>query len=863
MSETTWKRVEKLFEEVLNQDPDERIPFLVQACGGNEHLRREVESLLASHDTAGSYLEDVVSCAEQSLSGHQRAQESSFIGRVFGDYRLIKILDSGGMGAVYLAARADKEFEKRVAVKLVKGGVVDRESLRRFLLERQALAHLEHANIARLIDGGTTEDGMPYLVMEYVEGERIDRYCAHHARSVRARLEIFLDVCDAVHHAHRHLVVHRDLKPANILVTREGTPKLLDFGIAKILGPKLVRTTTERLFTPEYASPEQLEGRAVTTATDVYSLGVLLYELLCGTRPFEASALPTPELVRAICDEEPLRPSARLVGEDGARTRRRIAGDLDNIVLMALRKEPERRYGSVEQLATDIRRHLDGLPVSARKDTFRYRTEKFVRRNKAIVLTTSLLILTFVAAWIRERKTLAREREQTAQKGRLLSTSMEMLETFPFIIQGSQGYRQAVEMLDGWAEIAAETSFDDARFHLDFLNRLARGYSGLGLSARRRTVCLRALEIAQLLGDELLLSDALHSVGRVEEAYKLRQGLLEPPHPKLAESLTTLAWNGATSSPLESSRLYQRAQNMLRECGADEQLVKALRSEANLLHSYFGDNATALERVNEAVRIAISLDSPNEILVESVLNSRAWLLQDMARYEEAERDFLKVLAIFQRTYPRGHPESASRAHCLAMFYKDTERFEQAEEYIDWAQEVPPYARTITMDLAPAKLYADWGRWEEAEPYARRESEGEKAKANDLTRADRHTLLGRILIHLGREAEALPLLEEAHRIREEKLAPARWERHKTASVYGHVLARLGRFEMAERILLESVPRVCTDRGDDHYRSAQARYRLVDLYERWGKPDEAAKWRERITPESRRHRIVRSTIGSDLD
>ena len=322
------------------------------------------------------------------------------------------------MGTVYRAERDDDQFRQQVAIKVVRGGLPDEFSIQRFKAERQILANLDHANIARLLDGGATEDGRPYVVMEYVQGKPIDAYAEARQLPVRERLQLFRTVCAAVAYAHQRLVIHRDIKPANILVTESGEPKLLDFGIAKILDPEQEgdpTVTLVRLMTPEYASPEQVRGEPVTTATDVYSLGVVLYGLLTGQRPYRATSRTPHEIAEAVLNTEPEKPSA--VADP--KLRRRFEGDLDNIVLKALRKEPERRYASVEQLSEDIRRHLEGLPVSARPDTLRYRSGKFVRRHKAPVIAAGVAMLALLggmAATLREAYIASQERQRAEQR---------------------------------------------------------------------------------------------------------------------------------------------------------------------------------------------------------------------------------------------------------------------------------------------------------------------------------------------------------------------------------------------------------------------------------------------------------------
>jgi serine/threonine protein kinase len=379
-----------------------------------------VKSLLSSHQQAEGFIETPIT--PSVLEAIHEADEPLVSGETIGVYKILKQIGHGGMGAVYLAARADQTYEKHVAIKLLKRGMDTKEILRHFRNERQILADFDHPNIARLLDGGTTESGLPYFIMEYVEGLPIDRYCDHRRLTVNQRLELFLAVCSAVSYAHRHLVIHRDIKPSNIVLTTEGMPKLLDFGVAKILDTTAQAGSTAtgiRLMTPEYASPEQAMGFPVTTASDVYALGIVLYELLTGHSPFHFSTRSPVEVARIIQDTQPLLPSAAIDTvvdqENGAVTpqtisgardttldhlRRRLRGDLDNIVLMAIRKEAERRYQSVEQLSEDIHKHLHGLPVLARKDTIAYRMTKFAKRNRIAVAAGILVLLSLLAGAI-------------------------------------------------------------------------------------------------------------------------------------------------------------------------------------------------------------------------------------------------------------------------------------------------------------------------------------------------------------------------------------------------------------------------------------------------------------------------------
>ena len=393
-----WRRLDQLFGEASELPAPRREEWLGALPPEDQTHVAELRSLLAAHDRGGDFLEAAVEQAERALGA---GPEPDPLGRRIGAYRLVRLLGRGGMGAVYLAERADRAFRRRVAIKLLPWALATPEARDRFRLERQTLAGLAHPHIARLLDGGETEDGLPYLVMEYVDGEPIDRYCQRHGLDLERRLRLFREVCAAVADAHRNLVVHRDLKPANILVTAGGEVKLLDFGIAKLLPGAQAEaadhlTRAGRLaLTPLFASPEQVRGEPVTTATDVYGLGLLLFRLLTGTHPYRLETASPAAVERVVCERPPPRPSlaaaAGMAGLGLAALRRRLRGDLDNIVLMALRKEPERRYASVERLAEDVRRHLELLPVRARPDTLTYRAGKFARRHRAGLAATALV----------------------------------------------------------------------------------------------------------------------------------------------------------------------------------------------------------------------------------------------------------------------------------------------------------------------------------------------------------------------------------------------------------------------------------------------------------------------------------------
>jgi non-specific serine/threonine protein kinase/serine/threonine-protein kinase len=477
MTPERWRQAKGIFFEALDRAPDARRVWLTDACANDPALQQEVESLLDAHDAADGFIE-TPAAGHRATTFRDGAGADRLIGRRLGAYRIDRVIGQGGMGIVYRGIRDDGHYRQEVAIKFVAMSLFADLARQRFQQEREILATLKHPYIARLLDAGTSEDGLPYFVMELVDGSPIDAYCEQRGLNVDDRLRLVGCVCDAVQYAHQHLVVHRDLKPTNVLVTPDGVPKLLDFGIAKLLGDGPHDGMTLPIMTPDYASPEQIRGEPVSTTTDVYTLGVLLYRILTGRAPYEPRPDRPHDLARAICDEEPRPPST----VSAHAFRKSLSGDLDAIVLKALCKEPIRRYASVEQLSEDIRRHLGGLPVIARRDTVVYRAGKFVRRHRAASIGAALAMLSLVAGVIATSWQAGVARAERARAERRFNDVRKLANAILFDIHdairdlpGSTGARElvlkrALEYLDSLAREAA----DDAALRYELATAYAR-----------------------------------------------------------------------------------------------------------------------------------------------------------------------------------------------------------------------------------------------------------------------------------------------------------------------------------------------------------------------------------------------------
>ena len=743
MESSRWQQIDALFRRGLLVPSDEREDWLREVCSGDADLRGALTRLL-KHDAAGrDVLADTVRASAREVAAIGRL---SLEGRQLGPWSVQERLGSGGMSVVYRAFRSDQQFDKEVALKLLKPGLDTEDVLRRFQTERRILAALEHPNVCRILDAGTTEEGRPFFVMESVDGEPIDAYCDRHRLTVEERIQLFLQVLDAVAAAHRNLVIHRDVKPSNILVTREGTPKLLDFGIAKVLTPDLYaggETTapTRRPMTLSYASPEHMAGRNMTTASDVYSLGVVLYELLAGTRPYATQGLSAEEMEARLQASPPPLPSKALergagerrvveggdeeghpsggtVGghrvevasvEEVARCRRssarqlcrRLAGDLDVVTLKALRFEPDRRYPSTELFAADLRRFLDGWPVEARADSLRYRFSKFVGRHRlgvASAVVVGILILASVTALTVSSFRLAREKQASEQeRGAAEQVSGFVIDMFHAVTEDSppEQVRRAERILDAESARVSRELAAQPRQQATMLHALGRISLGLGLHDRARPLMEEALALRrELLGDEhaavlgslddlAILSAERGDYARAEALFRqslvLRQQIHAPPHTALSSNLNNLALS------LHDQGKYLQAEPLYREALAMDSEVlgrQHLRTAPGLLNLGLllydlGSFEEARGLLEEAVEVYRLHEGTRSLNLAETLRILGAILSALNEEPLAASTLEESISLFQTLAGPRHPHLARARYSLATHYQRQGRWQEA------------------------------------------------------------------------------------------------------------------------------------------------------------------------------------------
>jgi serine/threonine-protein kinase len=840
-----WTEVRALFEELVELTPAERRQRLSRVA--DTDLADRVGRLLAADSEAGRFLETpAVALAGGLFEGLEPpdAIEAPPPERI-GPYRVLSRLGRGGMGEVLLAERADGLFEQRVAIKLLRRGMASDEILERFSRERRILARLEHPHIARLLDGGATEDGRPYFVMELVEGETITEYCRSRSLSVDERLRLLLDCCEAVAAAHRNLVVHRDLKPSNVLVAKDGEVKLLDFGIAKLLGPEdtgevAAETATGlRLLTPAYAAPEQILGEPVTTATDVWALGALAYELLTGTLPQKREGRSAAALAAVAAEDVKERPSQRVAREplaaipfadpsesDRRRLERRLRGDLDNVLLAALRREPERRYGSVSALAGDLRRHREGQPIKARPDTFGYRLEKFVRRNRvgvaaAVLVLASLVTGLAVAAWQAQRAAAnAKTAAAAARRAEAVKEFLIGLFEVADPEQASGGSVTASELLDQAGKRLQSELSSEPDIQADLLEAIARIDKGLGRLEPAEGLAKRSLEI--------------------------RERIFPPGDAAIGRSLATLGAVKMSKGELdEGEKELSRALPML-EAGEGPDSLATARAQSDYAQVLFwkgqGERAEKDERrVYETYRRVLGDD---HVLTALHLRNLGVLLDEIDRLDESEKAYRDSQAVLTRRLGPDHASLGSSYANLGVLLGRRGKYEEADALYKRSLEVrrktlgpnhPMLGQTLQL---AGVFYLNQGRLDESQAMY------EEALAIFRSINPKHFEVGKINNGLaliasrrGRYAEAEKIMIEVEAHFREVLG----EKHSfTWQVRGNraiQVAEQGRLEEAERLQREVLERITEINGKGSQEAITARSRLGETLRKRGQVEDA--------------------------
>jgi serine/threonine protein kinase len=860
-----WKRAHELFVEAVALPESERTALLRDRARADPALRLEVESLLkfaANDDIAGRNFGHVVGDAAHELSWLLPIEQ-------VGPYRLIEEIGHGGMGAVYLATRADDDFRQRVAIKLMRG-IVGPDALRRFRAERRMLASLEHPYIARLIDGGATDTGMPYLAMEYVDGVPIDEYCNSRSLSVSERLDLFMRVCDAVVHAHHALIVHRDLKPSNILVTADGTPKLLDFGIAKLLDDDgtdalLATRASMRMMTPEYASPEQIRGEPITMATDVYSLGVILYELLTGARPHTFGSRAIHEIVAVISTHDAPKPSTVTT----LSAARELRGDLDTVVLTALQRDLARRYPSVEAFADDLSRYRSGHPVSARAATWRYLTRRFLARHRLAAAATAVLLLMTAGFAVMLGLSARRAAHERDTAERVTAMLVDMFSASD-PAQSRGGATSARELLDRAAARVAQSLSEQPEVRAQLLDALGSVYFALGawepaqqlfndsIQARGEageSESLRTAMTRHRLADLLLWrGEAAAAEQLIASALTTRRRLLKEPHADIAASTALQARAAlALGRPWpEVEALYLRAIDSWRQtlgAGTTEVAVAlvqiarsrsaegdfagaeaAVREALGIRRAAFGDDhpltveaqVTLAQTVDQSGRSAESEPISREVLahrrriygnddhpwVHQAINQLALVLHGQGKLDEAEVHARRA-AERARTMVGYHGGTASNIRTLGMILEDQGRLSEAaaayRDALDVARKSPgaePQTATILLSVAQLELLIGRPATALAAVDEAMAIQSKRIPRRHLTSVPATTARAAALAGLGRLDEAEALYQDALSIQRPVLPPRHPLLIATMTAYGVFLLDRGRTAEAESMLRDA-------------------------------------------------------------
>jgi serine/threonine protein kinase len=896
-SNDRWERLQELFSQAVDLSGSDRKTFVEKETAGDAELRTELLELLAC-DNGGARTGPLTLALGAALDITTRDRRKALVGRTLGNYKLVSVLGHGGTGTVYLGERADRQYSAQVAVKIVDNGTMQGELGLRFRAERQILASLNHPNIARLIDAGETEEGNPYLVMEYVHGEPLDRYCDREQLGVRERLQLFLEICSAVQYAHQNLVVHRDLKPANILVTAEGAPKLLDFGIAKLLdageaaAAMALTRMNDRLLTPEYASPEQILGRPVTTASDVYALGVVLYELLTGLRPYVVPASASQlELERSICITDPLRPSAAVkrARESGPlegqseilavaaarrlapeKLQKRLVGDIDAIVMRALRKEPQHRYNSIEQLAADVRRYLTREPVQARQGNWLYYSQRFVRRHAfgvAAGATFVVVIIAFgIAMSIQSQRVLA-ERDRVVAESATAQSVSEFMERIFDASQPEHSLGRQItarELLDEAGRRINGDLSQQPEVRARLLEAIGRAYRLLELPETAVPYLEDALRIRRTLPDPdgtktpsvlIELSSAfrrLNDLRRADSTMKEALAITRKHRGQRTETYARLLINLgrvqiSIGNIVDARKNFEDSLSLSRELkGPMHPLVAAALMELASVHMWKDDLPTAERCARDAARIygaTLPPAHPERVMAESRLGE-VLLLEN--RINDAEPLFQNSLLMQTQVFGANSVQVADVLDSLARIKSLQGSLPEAEDYARRALRShiavrgKVHRQTGYLQASLALILSRRGKYAEAEQLARDSlvTFDKTLPADHQYVAASEHILGEVLLETKQYARAESVLIGALN-RWKRTNAGNWRVARTESALGDAIYHQGRAAEAEHYLTESYQILASEENGDRDARVKAQQRITRFYVDRGERDKLAR------------------------
>ena len=819
MNQNDWKKLSQIFDMVLTLPPEGRTDYIKRVCGGDKELEHKIREMLARLEESDRFFEERLEKNEKlikeldSLIADKDRDEDFYEGKTIGRWEILELIGHGGMGRVYKVQRVDESGIKQTgALKIIHKSLLTPTHMERFRLEQHILSGLQHPNISGFVDSGITADRVPYMVMEFVEGDTILEYCNNQRLTIEQRLQLFITVCKAIQYAHKSLIVHRDLKPENILVTREGRIKILDFGIAKLLDPDLYENSAietqpgMRMLSLEYASPEQISGKVVTTSTDLYSLGVLLNKLLTGLHPFDLSNLSFKEVEKLVSEENPTPASKRFLGLTETDEKQRLAdergispqeitkqisGDIDAIIYKALHKDPERRYASVEALVTDLERYQNNLPVYAQPDTFSYRAGKFVRRHKLGIAAVAVIFLVLIGGIV-ATMWQAEQARQNAREAEQVSAFLAQLFEGSDPNRSNDGSMTARELLDqGFERVQTELT-DEPALQAQMLSMIGNIYSNLGLYDDAYLAIEKAVELYHSMGDRspemattlLRFANLEYRLGNFQaaadasgESLDLIRSHFGDDHPETASVMNTLAMSLEELGDKEGAYdLYYRIIDIRRDQPDQGSNLSVNLNNLAILLQEDGKLEEADALFSEAVALVEDIYGFEHPFMAYILNGYSGLHQDRGDYDLAEDNLRDALAIGQAIFPETHPFIGVVQHNLGELFRIMENYSEAAGYYSLSLEQRKQSLPENHPDIATSLFS----------------------------------LGNTLILLEQPSEAEPILREALQIRQSIYKDEDWRVALVKSGLGRALLQQQNFDDAAQyifpahaILLESL------------------------------------------------------------